>query len=59
MPVYEAENRTDKSLKVIFYFNDTELAKVQGVLRELKRENDDTIYLIDCRVDNKPSASNA
>ena len=57
--IYEAANRTDKSLKVIFYFNDAELAKVQSILLDLKRENDDTIYLIDCRADNKPSASNA
>jgi len=57
--VYEKANRTDKSLKVIFYFSVAELAKVHTVLRELKLEADDTIYLIDCRRDNKPSASNA
>jgi hypothetical protein len=57
--IYEKANRTDKSLKVIFYFTISELAKVQSVLRELKLESDDTIYLIDCRRDNKPSASNA
>lgn len=57
--VYEAANRTQKSLKVIFYFNDSELQKVQSVLRDLKLENDDSIFLIDCRADNKPSASNA
>lgn len=57
--IYEKANRTDKSLKVIFYFTDSELEKVNGVLRELKLEKDDTIYLIDCRRYNKPSASNA
>jgi hypothetical protein len=57
--VYEEANRTQKSLKVIFYFTEQELAKVNGVLRELKLEADDSIYLIDCRADNKPSASNA
>jgi hypothetical protein len=56
--VYERANRTDKSLKVIFYFNDSELTKVQRILTELKLAKDDTIYLIDCRRDNKPSASN-
>src|SRR5581483_9431800 len=40
--IYEEGNRTQKSLKVIFYFTRSELAKVQGVLRELKLENDDS-----------------
>ena len=57
--IYEAANRTKKSLKVIFYFSLAELTKVQEVLRELALDNDDTIYVIDCRSDNKPSASNA
>jgi hypothetical protein len=57
--LYEAANDTGKSLKVIFYFSQTELAKVRAVLRELKLENDECIFLIDCRNDNKPSASNA
>ena len=57
--IYEAANRTRKSLKVIFYFTQAELFKVQMVLRELKLDTDDSIYLIDCRRDNKPSASDA
>ena len=57
--VYEAANRTRNSLKVIFYFSATELAKVTKIIAELKLTDDDTIYLVDCRNDNKPSASNA
>ena len=57
--IYEEANRTKKSLKVIFFFDAAEQEKVRAVLKELKLENDDTIILIDCQRDNKPSASNA
>lgn len=57
--VYEAANRTSKSLKVIFYFSESERLKVADVLKELKLDADERIVLIDCREDNKPSASNA
>lgn len=56
--IYEKSNRTDKSLKVIFCFDESEQLKVKGILRELKLEGDNSIVLIDCRADNKPSASN-
>lgn len=57
--VYEAANRTDKSLKAVFYFSEAERLRVEKVLKELKLESDASIVLIDCRADNKPSASNA
>jgi hypothetical protein len=57
--IYEQANRTKKSLKAIFYFSDQERQKVQKILKELKLEADESIILIDCRRDNKPSASNA
>ncbi len=57
--IYEQANRTDKSIKVVFYFSASERAKVQRVLKQLKLENDQAIVLVDCRKDNKPSASNA
>ena len=57
--IYEDANRAKKSLKVVFYFSSEERQKVQIVLQELKLELDKTIILIDCRQDNKPSASNA
>lgn len=57
--VYEAANRTAQSLIVIFYFSAEQLERVEAVLKDLGLEKDDTIYLVDCRADNKPSASNA
>jgi len=57
--IYEDANRTKKSLKVIFYFSDDERQKVQRILIELKLYGDNSVTLIDCRRDNKPSASNA
>ena len=38
--IYEAANRTNKSLKAIFYFCDEERQMVQKVLKELKLEAD-------------------
>ncbi len=57
--IYEDANRTSKSIKVVFYFSASERAKVQRILKQLKIENDESIVLVDCRKDNKPSASNA
>jgi hypothetical protein len=57
--IYEAANNTRKSLKVIFYFTSGEHSSVKTILKELKLETDETILLIDCRKDNKPSASKA
>ena len=57
--IYEDANRTSKSIKVVFCFSAAERMKVQQAIRKLKLESDDSIVLIDCRRDNKPSASNA
>ncbi len=57
--IYEKANNTKKSLKVIFYFSDDEKMTLDLILHELKRENDDSIILIDVRNNNKPSASKA
>jgi hypothetical protein len=57
--IYEDANRTEKSLKVIFYFTAVELGKVNRILKQLKLEDEDSIILVDCRRDNKTSASNA
>jgi hypothetical protein len=57
--IYEVANRTSKSLKVIFFFNDQEKQKILSILRELKLEDDKSIVQIDCRAENKPSASKA
>lgn len=58
--VYEtASDATHKSLKVIMYFDDAQLEKVNSVLKELNLEKDEYIYLINAGSDNKPSGSNA
>lgn len=57
--VYEAASGANRSLKVIGYFSADQLTRVQGILRELKIESDPSVILIDCRSDNKTSASKA
>lgn len=57
--IYETASGADRSLKVIGYFSREQLTRVENILRELKLEDDPSIILIDCRADNKTSASNA
>jgi len=57
--VYEQANDTRKSIKVILFFDDTELNKVLRILDELELEQGKSLVLIDARKSNKPSASNA
>lgn len=54
--VYEQANNTKKSIKVILYFDNSELKKVNNVLKELKMEKNPSIVLIDAG--RKASASN-
>ena len=56
---YNAANHGTKSLIVIFYFNQLELNKVNNFIYEYNLRNllNKDIYLIDCRKDNKISAS--
>ncbi len=54
--VYEKANNTQKSIKVILYFDNSELKKVAKILKELKTENSPNIILIDAG--RKISASN-
>ena len=57
--IYEAANCTDGSLIAIFYFTESEYLTARQVVVNSGYENkiDEAIYLIDCRNDNKPSAS--
>jgi hypothetical protein len=55
--IYQRANQTNKALKVIVYFTEDELTKVQAILRRLKLTEDPNVILIDARSDNKPSAS--
>lgn len=57
--IYEKANQCKDSLIVIFYFSADELVKVKKMLAERKKEDlvGESIFLIDCRSDNKISAS--
>lgn len=57
--IYKKANRTDKALKVIFYFTADELVRIEAILKKLGLQDDDSIILVDVRHDTKPSASNA
>lgn len=57
--IYEEANCAKDSLVVIFYFTEDEKEFAEKVIKEagLDSEIDDSIFLIDCRCDNKKSAS--
>lgn len=59
--IYEAANCSEGSLVVIFYFSEEEYIYAKNVVRAAGCEAmiDESIYLIDCRNDNKVSASKA
>lgn len=59
LELYEKASDAHAGFKVIIYFSERELIRVQGILRELRMENDSRIVLVDARSDNKPSASKA
>jgi hypothetical protein len=56
--VYEAANQTKKSIKVILYFTDSELATIQNILKDLSLKEGENLVLIDARKTNKQSGSN-
>lgn len=55
--IYEKSNNTKSSIKVILYFDSSELIRVNAILNELDLTNDKSIILIDAGK-NKISASN-
>ncbi len=57
--IYQKASDADAAFKVIIYFTEEELDKVQRVLSELKLMTDRRIILVDARKDNKTSASRA
>lgn len=59
--IYEAANCAEGSLIAIFYFSETEYRYAKQVVKTAGYEDkiDESIYLIDCRNDNKTSASKA
>ena len=56
--VYEAANKTKKSIKVILYFSGDELTKVQKIMKELELKEGKGLVLIDAQSTNKQSGSN-
>jgi hypothetical protein len=59
--IYEKANNAEGSLIAIFYFNQQEDEKTHRTIRGLGFDAmiGESIFLIDCRSDNKPSASKA
>jgi len=57
--IYKAAAETERAIKVILYFTDSEYEKVMKVLNDLGITGCPDVVLIDARDDNKPSASNA
>ncbi len=57
--IYEKANQCNDSLYAIFYFSATELLKINTFISNTKTEQfiNENIILIDCRNDNKASAS--
>jgi hypothetical protein len=57
--IYEAANCADGSLVAIFYFSQAEFEEAKHIVINAGHEEqiDKAIFLIDCRSDNKPSAS--
>ncbi len=57
--IYESASDAKRSLKVIVYFSEEELSKVERILKDLRLLESKDIVLIDARADNKPSGSKA
>jgi K+/H+ antiporter YhaU regulatory subunit KhtT len=57
--VYEAANGTRSSVKAIVCYTAEQERRVARILRELKLQNEESVVVIDARIDNKPSASRA
>lgn len=55
--IYEHVNATNKSIKIILYFTEIELQKVNAILNELQLQNKENVILIDAG--RKVSASKA
>ncbi len=59
LDIYQKASDAQAGFKVIIYFSEEELIRIEGILRELGMERDQNIVLVDARLDNKPSASKA
>lgn len=59
LEIYKKASDATAGFKVIVYFTESELLRVEGVLVALKMDKDPNIVLVDARLDNKPSGSKA
>lgn len=59
LDIYKRASDAEAGYKVIIYFTEDELVRVEKILRELEMDKDPNIFLIDARNDNKPSGSKA
>lgn len=59
LDIYRKASDAKAGFKVIIFFSEEELIRVQGILRELGMDRDERVVLIDACSDNKPSASKA
>jgi hypothetical protein len=57
--IYERANGTRSSVKVVVCCTSAQEARMNGILKELKLEEEESVVVIDARGDNKPSASTA
>ncbi len=57
--IYKKASDAEWGFKVIIYFSEQELIRVQSILSELDMGQDKNIILIDACIDNKPSGSKA
>jgi hypothetical protein len=59
LDIYKTASDAQAGFKVIIYFTEEQLIRVEKILRELEMTDDPNIYLVDARNDNKPSGSKA
>jgi len=57
--IYQKSSDAQTAYKVILYFTEQELSRVNGILRRIGLQGHESVILIDGRDDNKPSASRA
>jgi hypothetical protein len=57
--IYQKASDAETAYKVILYFTEQELARVNAILKRIGLYGHESVILIDARDDNKPSASTA
>jgi hypothetical protein len=59
VPIYQKASDADTGLKVIVFFTDPELDRVNQILNDLQILGNPHVFLVDARLEGKPSASKA